>query len=289
MPRLSYVNGRIVSVAEARVSVEDRGYQFADSVYEVCAVLNGRLLDWDAHVERLHASLAALSIRSPMTAAALRLQAERLILASQLRQATLYLQVTRGVARRDHPFPRDTRPSLVMTVRPFDFRQRLRQQADGVAVLTLPDERWARCDIKSTSLLPNVLAKQAARSAGAFEAWLVGRDRRITEGASTNAWIVGGEGKLITHPLSSAVLPGVMRATLIRLAAAAGLAVEERMFTLDEARTAPEAFLTSTTAPCLPVVSIDGSPVGDGRPGPATRRAIGFLREEVARQTGWRA
>lgn len=289
MPRLAYVDGRLTPLAQARVSIEDRGYQFADGVYEVCAVMNRRLFDWDAHVERLHASLAALSIAAPMPPRALAIVAQRLITANRVRDALLYIQVTRGVARRDHPFPKHARPSLVMTARPFDFQQRVAQQVQGVRVITRPDERWGRCDIKSIALLPNVLAKQAAREAGAFEAWLIDRDGCVTEGASTNAWIADGAGTIVTRPLSHAILPGIMRQTLIRLARADGLRVEERAFTPTDAHAAAEAFLTSTTAPCLGIVQIDGQPIGDGRPGPITRRLGQLLWSEIERQTGYRA
>ena len=288
MPRLAYVNGRIVPLAAAAVHVEDRGFQFADGVYEVCAVLNRRLLDWTGHLERLTRSREMLEIGAPMTDAALTAVAARLLRASGATDALLYIQVTRGAGKRDHGFPAAARPTLVMTVRPFDFAQRVPQQAVGVAVATLPDERWAHCDIKSVSLLPNVLAKQAARRAGAFEAWLVDEGGDVTEGASTNAWIVDAAGTVVTRPLSSAILPGVMRATLMRLAGAAQIRIEERSFSLAEAKGAAEAFITSTTAPCLGVVSIDGAPVGDGRPGAVTRRLGDLLWAEIARQTGFR-
>lgn len=288
MPRLAYVNGHVVPLAEAAVLVEDRGYQFADGVYEVCAVLTGRLLDWDAHIARLQASLAALSIAEPMSAAALGIVARRLLRRNRAQEALLYIQVTRGVARRDHPFPKAGEPSLVMTVRPFDFGQRVAQQATGVSVITLPDQRWARCDIKSIALLPNVLAKQAARAAGAFEAWMVDADGNVTEGGSTNAWIVDNQGTVITRPLSPAILPGVMRQTLIRLARENGIKVEERVFSAKEIGAAAEAFLTSTTAPCLAVTRIDDRPIGQGAPGPVTLRLGRLLWGEIERQTGYR-
>lgn len=287
MSRIAYVNGQYRPHRDAMVHIEDRGYQFADGVYEVCAVMNGQLFDWDQHVERLRASLAALSIAEPMTPAALTLVARRLIAANRAQGALLYVQVTRGVARRDHPFPTNTRPSLVMTVRPFDYAQRVRQQAAGLRVVTMPDGRWSRCDVKSISLLPNVLAKQAARTAGAFEAWLVDRDGFVTEGSSTNAWIVTADGTVVTRPLSNAILPGIMRATLIRLAREAQIRIEERPFRIEEARTAAEAFLTSTTAPCVGVVAVDGEVVGGGKPGPVTRRLGELLWAEIERQTGY--
>jgi D-alanine transaminase len=288
MPRIAYVNGAYVPLAEAAVSIEDRGYQFADGVYEVAAALDRRLFDWDAHVARLRRNLAALSIDEPMSPRALDLVGRRLLAKNGWANALLYIQVTRGVARRDHPFPARARPSLVMTARPYDYAPRVRQQATGIKVLTQPDQRWARCDIKSIALLPNVLAKQAARQAGAFEAWMIEADGTVTEGASTNAWIVERDGTLVTHPADHKILPGVMRDTLMRLARDAGYRIVERPFTLGEARAAPEAFITSTSAPCIGVVAIDGQPVGDGAPGATTLRLGRLLWDEIARQTGYR-
>jgi D-alanine transaminase len=288
LPRIAYVNGRMVPLGSAGVSIEDRGFQFADGVYEVCAVLNGTLLDWQPHLQRLARSLSELEIRPPMTPAAFGLVAQRVLRENRIRDGLLYVQVTRGAARRDHPFPAFTTPTLVMTARPFDFRQRVRQQSTGISVVTRPEIRWARRDIKSVALLPNVLAKQAAKRAGAFEAWFVAADGRVSEGGSTNAWIVTGDGSIVTHPADNDILAGVMRGTLIRLAHERQLKVEERVFTMAEARHAVEAFITSTTAPCLPVVAIDGRSVGEGRPGPVTTRLADMLWQEIARQTGWR-
>lgn len=288
MPQLAYVDGHIVPLALATVSVEDRGLQFADAVYEVCAVLNGRLLDWPAHLARLRRNLAALFIDLPLSDAALGLQARRLIAGNRQLDALLYLQVSRGRARRDHGFPAASAPSLVMTVRRFDFAQRVAQLAAGVGVVTVNDMRWRRVDLKTTGLLANVLAKQDARAAGAFEAWLIGVDGTVHEGSSTNAWIVRG-GRVLTHPLSARILPGIARATLLRLASDAQVAVDEVPFSLDDALAADEAFLTSTTAPLLPVVTIDGRAVADGRPGPLTARLGELMWREIERQTGWRA
>jgi len=286
LPRIAYVNGRYVPLAEARVGVEDRAFQFADGVYEVAAVLNGRLLDWDAHLARLRRSMGELAIAAPIGEAALDLVARRLLLANRAKDALLYVQVTRGEAKRDHAFPVAARPTLAMTVRPFDFAARRRACEMGVRVVSVADGRWSRPDIKSTSLLPNVLAKEAARAAGAGEAWFVDRDGYVTEGGSTNAWIIDASGALRTRPADGAILAGVMRATLLRVAAEAGVAVEERAFSLAEARAAREAFLTSTTNPCVPVVALDGAAIGDGRPGPVAARLTAALWTEIARQTG---
>ncbi len=288
MSRLAYVDGQVVPLGAAAVSVEDRGLQFADSVYEVCAVLGGRLLDWPEHVARLARNLGELGIAMPMAAAALGLVARRLIAANRVGEALLYLQVTRGTAKREHGFPSPRAPTLVMTVRGFDFAQRVAQQATGVAVVSAPDLRWGRCDIKTTGLLANVLAKQAARDAGAFEAWLVAGDGTVTEGGSTNAWIVDATGAVVTHPLSPRILPGVMRGAVIAAAASLQITVAERTFTLEDAKEAVEAFITSTTVPVLPVVRIDGTPVNGGSPGPVTARLAGAIWDRIAAQTGYR-
>jgi D-alanine transaminase len=288
MPRLAYVDGRFTPLAVAAVGVEDRGLQFADSVYEVVAVLNGRLLDWPEHVVRLARNLGELGMAAPMGDAALALVARRLIAANRATEALLYLQVTRGTAKRDHAFAAAMRPTLVMTIRSFDFAQRVTQQAKGVSVVTTADERWGRCDIKTTGLLANVLAKQGARSVGAFEAWLVGADGSVAEGASTNAWIVTNDGTLVTPPLSPRVLPGVMRAAVIAAARERQITVEERTFTVAEAHAAAEALLTSTTVPVLPVVRIDGVAVGSGTPGPVAARLAAAIWERIAVQTGFR-
>ncbi len=287
MPQRAYVDGRIVPLADARVHVEDRGMQFADAIYEVVAVLGGRLLDWPLHLARLRRNLAELHIDFTMSDAALGLQARRLVAAGGYGEALLYIQIGRGSARRDHGFPAGTRASLVMTVRRFDFGARAALQASGVGVITVPDTRWRRVDIKTTRLLGNVLAKEAARAAGGFEAWFVADDGTVREGSSTNAWIVS-DGRLITHPVGQAILPGIARATLLRLAAADGIAIDERGFSLAEALAADEALLTSTPAPLLPVVQIDGAPVGSGAPGPMAARLGALVAAEIEQQTGWR-
>lgn len=289
MARIAYVNGSYLPLADAAVSIEDRGYQFADGVYEVCAVLNGRLVDWPQHLTRLARSLGELSIPGPMTDAALSLVVGNLLRVNRATDALLYIQVTRGVSRRDHPFPDQVRPALVMTVRPHDFRRLLVRQASGISIVTAKDQRWARRDIKSVGLLPNVLAKQAARSSGAFEAWLVGPDGMISEGTSSNAWIVTQEGVVVTPPKGPDILAGVVRDTLLRLAREHQMSVEERAFTVAEAKCASEAWMTSTGTICLGITSIDGQQIGNGTPGPITRRVYNLLWDDIARQTGWRA
>ncbi|MEI6486402.1 MAG: D-amino-acid transaminase [Sphingomonadales bacterium] len=287
MPQLAYVNGRILELRDASLHVEDRGTQFGDAIYEVCAVMNGRILDWQPHLVRLRRNLGELGITLAIADGPLTLQARRLIALNGHSECIIYMQISRGTAKRDHAFPMAAPANLVMTVRRFDFAQRITQLTTGIGVITRADNRWGRVDIKTTGLLPNVLAKQAAREAKAFEAWLVAGET-VREGSSTNAWIVK-DGRIITHPTGPHILPGIARDSLIRLAGDAQLVVEERPFTLAEARAADEAFLTSTTAPILPVVTIDGAAVGGGSPGPVTARLAELVWHEVARQTGWRA
>jgi D-alanine transaminase len=269
MPRYAYVNGRYLPHAEAAVHIDDRGYQFADSVYEVIAIHGGRLVDGEGHLDRLDRSLGELRMAPPMTRGALKTVMGELVRRNGTVEGSLYLQVSRGVAPRDHAFPKRAEPSLVMTTR----RARAlppRALEEGVAVVTTPDIRWKRCDIKVTALLPNVLAKQGAYEAGAFEAWLVDEKGFVTEGTSTNAWIVTADGKLVTRTADHAILNGITRRAALKLLAGEGIAFEERPFALAEARMAREAFLTSTMSHVLPVTRIDGTAVGDGRPGPIT-------------------
>jgi len=268
MPRDAYVNGRYVPHSHAQVHIEDRGYQFADGVYEVILIHDGRLVDEQPHLDRLDYSLEALRIPWPMARAALGLVLRELIARNSVASGTVYLQVTRGVAARDHKFPARARPSLVATTK----RQKGAGAvaSTGVAVITQPDIRWRRCDIKSVSLLPNILAKQAAAEAGAFEAWMIDGDGFITEGSSTNAWIVTRAGRLVTRNLSAAILSGITRLSLLQLVQSQGIEFEERRFSVAEAKEAAEAFLTSTTSLVLPVTRVDGQVIGDGKPGPLT-------------------
>lgn len=268
MSRVAYVNGRYCLRSQACVNVEDRGYQFADGVYEVCEVRKGRLVDERRHMERLLRSLGELRIAAPMSLAALGVVLRETVRRNRVRDGIVYVQITRGVAPRDHPFPAPgTRPSVVVTAdnRAMDKMDAL--AGEGVAVVTQPDIRWGRADIKSVSLLPNVLAKQAARDQGAREAWLVGRDGRITEGASSNVWIVTRDGKVVTPKADHSILKGITRTVLLDILKAHGLELQERAFTPEEAYAAREAFMTSATQIVMPVVRIDGRPVGNGAPG----------------------
>ena len=271
MPRIAYVNGRYLPLAQAQVHIEDRGYQFADGVYEVVPLYRGRLLDEEPHLDRFAYSLRELEIAPPMSRAALKLVLHELVRRNAMSDALLYFQATRGVAPRDHKFPAGAKTAFVATMR----RSRppsAAQIEQGVSVVTMPDIRWERCDIKSISLLPNLLAKQKAAAAGAFEAWLVDDDDRITEGSSTNAWIVTSDGKLVTHDAGAAILNGITRQRVIKLVESRGITFEQRAFSRDEAMHAREAFLSSSSSFVLPITRIDGKPVGEGRPGPVTRQ-----------------
>lgn len=269
MSRIAYVNGAYVRMGAAHVNIEDRGYQFADGVYEVWSVQDGRLLDNDGHFERLARSLRELGIEAPMDRAALSVVLKETLRRNRVHDGIVYLQITRGVAPRDHAFPAEgVRAALVVTARSVDRRLLDARVQKGVAVITTPDIRWKRVDIKSVSLLPNVLAKQAAREAGAFEAWLVDGDGYVTEGSSTTAWIVDGNGRIRTRALGNDILPGVTRASLLKAARERQMPVYENAFTVADAKGALEAFISSASGVVVPVVSIDGAPVGDGAPGP---------------------
>jgi D-alanine transaminase len=271
--RIAYVNGRYLPHGEATVHIEDRGLQLGDSIYEVCRVEGGILLDEQGHLDRLERSLAAIELPMPVARAALPRIMRELIRRNRLRDGLVYLQVTRGAFRRDHPMPDGAaKPTLILTGHSGDPAMAAARLAQGVTIITRPDERWARRDIKTTQLLPAVLAKTAARRAGAAEAWLVDDEGFVTEGGSTNGWIVDGDGTLVTRPLSRDILPGVTRAVVLAAAREAGLAVAERKFTVAQALAAREAFLTSASGAAVPVVGIDGQPIGDGRPGPLTLR-----------------
>lgn len=273
MPRFAYVNGRYVPHADARVHVEDRGFQFADGVYEVVAIVDGRFADYQGHMTRLGRSLGELRMGWPMSWAALDLVARELVRRNGVETGLLYLQITRGVAPRDFKFPtKPTRPTLVMTTRKVARFATPAQIENGVAVITIPDIRWLRRDIKSVALLPQVLGKQRAAEAGAFEAWMVEADGLVTEGCSSNAWIVTADGVLVTRNADTHILNGITRQALLELAAEFGLTVDIRPFTVAEALAAREAFLSSATTFALPVTRVDGVAIGDGGPGPLTNR-----------------
>jgi D-alanine transaminase len=269
--RIAYVAGQYLPHRQAAVQIEDRGYQFGDGVYEVIAVMDGRLVDEERHLRRLNRSLTELRINPPMCNAALKIVLREVVRRNGVENGIVYLQVTRGVAPREHAFPKSAKPVLVITsrrARPPDPRL----GRTGIAVITIPDIRWQRCDIKSIALLPNVLGKQQAREAGAYEAWQVDREGYITEGTSTNAWIVTEDGAVVTRAADHAILNGVTRLAVLDIIYREGYRLVERPFSVAEAKAAREAFLTSTTADLLAVVRLDGAPVADGKPGPLSRK-----------------
>jgi D-alanine transaminase len=285
MGRIAYVNGRFVPHGEAVVHIEDRGYQFGDAIYEVWALFDGKLGDAEGHFARLERSLGELSIEMPMSRAALTLVLKETVRRNRVRDGLLYLQVSRGVARRDHAFPNPpVRPAVVMTVSATDRAAAEVRAAKGVSVVTTPENRWGRCDIKTVNLIPNALAKQKARVAGAVEAWFVDELGFVTEGASSNAWIVDGEGRLRTRDTNANILRGVTRSSLLEVIRRDGLEVDERPFTPAEALAAKEAFITGAGTLVLPVIAVDGKPVGEGKPGPVAAR-LRRLYIEQARAT----
>jgi len=269
MPRYAYVNGRYVPFAGAAVHVEDRGLQLADGIYEVVSVSDGMPLDRDAHLDRLDRSLGELDITPPMSRSALEVVIGEIIRRERVRYGMVYIQVTRGVARRDHAFPvPERRPGLIVMARAIRPERQAAKAARGITVISVPETRWSRVDIKTTALTGNVLARQAAIEAGADEAWFVDGRGVVTEGASSNAWIVSPGGALITHPTDGRILGGITREIAIQLAESEGLRVEDQPFTIAEAQSASEAFITSAGNGIMPVVDIDHSTIGDGTPGP---------------------
>jgi D-alanine transaminase len=269
MSRYAYVNGRYLPFREAKVHVEDRGYQFADGVYEVCQVRGGWLIDERRHIARLQRSLGELRIPMPMSVKALGVVLREVVAKNRLGYGLVYLQISRGVARRDHAFPTPpVAPSVVVTARSLNLKRNEALAVTGIAVISMPDNRWGRVDIKTVGLLPNVLARQAAIDQGARDAWFVDKDGLVMEASSANAWIVTAKGALVTRHADHAILRGITRTVVLDAVNGRGLSIEERAFTLQEAFAAREAFITSATQLVLPVVKIDGRTIGDGKPGP---------------------
>jgi D-alanine transaminase len=272
MSRVAFVNGRYLPHRAAAVHIEDRGYQFADGVYEVCEVRGGRLVDERRHMERLVRSLGELKIALPMALSALAVVVRETVRRNRVLDGIVYMQVTRGVARRDHAFPPlGTRPSLVVTARSIDRRKAEAVADAGIAVITVPENRWPRVDIKTIGLTPNVLAREKAKAQGAREAWFIDAEGLVTEGSASNAWIVTRDRKLVTRPAHLGILRGITRTVVLEVAAQEGVAIEERPFSVDEALSAAESFITAASQLVMPVVKIDGKSVGDGRPGPIAR------------------
>ncbi|HAO40513.1 MAG TPA: D-amino-acid transaminase [Afipia sp.] len=280
MSRIAYVNGQYRDMRDASVNIEDRGYQFSDGVYEVCEIRGGKVVDMPRHLTRLQRSLRELRIDMPMPLAALEVVIHETVRRNRVSYGIVYLQVTRGVARRDHAFPvKPVKPAVVVTARALNFQKNQETAAKGIGVITVPENRWPRVDIKSVSLLPNVLAKQQARENDAYEAWYVDSNGHVTEGSSSNAWIVTRDGSVVTRSAESGILAGITRAVLTEVMAALQIKFEERPFTPAEAYEAAEAFVTASSQIVMPVVKIDGRSIGDGKPGSISMR----LREEFHR------
>ncbi|MGW9232854.1 D-amino-acid transaminase [Pseudorhizobium sp. NPDC055634] len=268
MSRIAYVNGRYLPHADAAIHIEDRGFQFADGVYEVCEVREGQIIDLTRHLERLDRSLRELRMASPMAREPLKLVIREVLRRNRVRNGLFYLQVTRGVARRDHYFPAaGTPPTLTITAKSADPRPALARYETGIKAITVPENRWNRVDIKTVGLLPNVLVKQQAREAGAQDAIFVDTAGNVTEAASSNVWIVSADGRLVTRPAEHGILRGVTRTTFLDVAASLAIPVEEREFSVEEMLAAREVFLTSATGSCVPVVEIDGRTIANGHPG----------------------
>jgi D-alanine transaminase len=273
MPRIAYVNGRYVRHGDAMVHIEDRGYQLADGVYEVCEVRHGVIVDLTRHLDRLNRSLGELRIAWPMARAALIVVIRETLRRNHVHNGMFYLQVTRGVARRDHVFPADGTPSsIVVTAKSTDQSLIARKNANGIKAITVRDNRWDRVDIKSVGLLPNVLARQQAKEAGAQEAIYIDHNGMVKEGAATNVWIVDHDGNLVTRPAEHGILRGITRTTLIDVAARLGVTIVERFFSVEEMMAAREVFITAATSICFPVVSIDGETIANGHPGSMSQK-----------------
>ncbi|MEJ0094743.1 MAG: D-amino-acid transaminase [Methylocella sp.] len=286
MGRIAYVNGRYVASRDAMVHIEDRGYQLADGVYEVCEVFGGALIDEERHLLRLARSLDELRIKAPVGRGALKVVLREVMARNKVSNGYIYVQATRGVAPRDHVFPQPpVRSSLIVTARQIDPEKGEAAARVGVSVISMPDLRWKRVDIKSISLLPNVLARQSARERGAYEAWLIDDDGMVNEGAASNAWIIDQYGAIITRQVDHSILRGVTRTTLIDIIAAQGLRFEERKFSLEEAYRAQEAFITGATTLVMPVIAIDGRKIGDGAPGPLARKLRSIFHGGAARSS----
>lgn len=279
MSRTVFVNGEYLPEEKGKISIFDRAFLFGDAVYEVTAVLDGKLVDFAPHMTRLQRSLKELGMGNPMSIEAIEAMHREIAALNNLKEGLIYMQITRGVAERDFAYPDRAQQTIIA----FTQEKQLAnppQAKTGVKIITIPDIRWRRRDIKSTAMLAQAMGKQAAKTAGAAEAWMV-EDGHVTEGTSCSAFIVTKDGKLITRPLSNDILPGVTRRAILRLAGDGDVKIEERLFTVDEARAAKEAFLTSASSFVMPVIEIDGTRIGDGKPGPITAKLRQLYLEEA--------
>ena len=281
MSRIAYVNGSYVPHRDAAISIDDRGYQFGDGVYEVVFIINGKMVDEAPHLDRLERSLSELSLPMPMSRAALRLVMARIVRLNHVTNGLVYMQITRGVAKRDHKWTQPLKPALVVTAK--QIGKDVAREVAAVPVITVPDERWVRRDIKTIQLLPNCLAKQQAYQAGAYEALMIDDDGSITEGSSSNAWIVTKKGEIVTRPATHKILNGITRRTVAAVAEELQLKLVERPFTLKELSEASEAFLTSASSHVTPIGSCDGTKIADGQAGPVAKRLRLAYIDKVSR------
>jgi D-alanine transaminase len=283
MPKIAYVNGHYLSHVHAGIHIEDRGFQFADGVYEVILVRDKNFVDIEQHLDRLNRSLSELDIHWPTTRRAFKVILREVIVRNRITNGSIYLQITRGSADRNFTYPAGLVPSLIIYARRAP-RDTVGSAIKGGKVVSKPDIRWKRCDIKSVSLLPAILAKQAAMNEGAMEAWLVDEDGMVTEGTSSNAWIVTANKELVTRPIDNSILSGITRQTVRNLSESAGILFVERLFSLEDAKNAKEAFCTSSTALVKPVFAIDGVQIGDGIVGPITQLLIEYYLNHMDTQ-----
>jgi len=270
MGRIVYVNGEFVPEEEAKISIFDRAFLFADGVYEVTAVIDGKLVDYEPHMERLHRSLKELEMGQPISDAELREMHEQLVERNNITEGLIYMQITRGVAERDFSYPEDAKQTLIAFTQVKDLADSAKART-GIKIISIPDIRWHRRDIKSTGMLAQAMGKEAAKRAGVDDAWMI-EDGHVTEGTSNTAFVILDGNHLVTRPLSNKILPGITRRTILKLAETGQISFEERLFTIDEAKGASEAFLTSASSFVMPVVEIDGEMIGGGQPGPVTRK-----------------
>lgn len=289
MARISYVNGSFLPHEQAVIPIEDRGFQFADAVYEVVPFFNRTLMDFDPHFTRLERSLSELSIKNPLTLEKGRKIFQKMIELNEFSEGIIYLQISRGTAIRDHAFPGpEVAPNVVATAKALDMDQIRERMQNGVGVILVPENRWRQVDIKSTSLLGNVLAKEAAKQAGCYEAVFVETNEIITEGTSSNAWVVTSDGVLKTRKANGAILSGITRGSVLHELKDGSVKFEEAAFTRQEAEVAKEFFLTSTTSLVMPVVRLDGTNVGNGKVGPVTRALQENYSQYIEKQTGFK-
>ncbi|UVC10969.1 D-amino-acid transaminase [Rhizobium sp. TH2] len=273
MTRIAYVNGRYVRHADAKVHIEDRGYQFADGVYEVCEVRHGMIVDMTRHLDRLGRSLSELRIAWPMHRSALVRVIREVLKRNRVKNGLFYMQVTRGVAKRDHVFPHpDTKPSIVVTAKSTNPAIIAAKNANGIKAITVPENRWDRVDIKTVGLLSNALVRQQAKEAGAQEAIYVDADGTVKEGAATNVWMVDEGGTLLTRPAEHGILRGITRTTLMDVAGKLGITIREEAFSAEKMLASREVFITAATSICFPVVEIDGKPIANGHPGSVSQK-----------------